>query len=61
MRKDEQIEQYVYPVIQMRLGIWNLSIAAHPLGSIIGKIFRSSIYTRALDDAEVMKNYIVDC
>ena len=45
----------------MRLGIWNLSIAAHPLGSIIGKIFRSSIYTRALDDAEVMKNYIVDC
>ena len=61
LRKDEQIEPYVYPVIQMRLGIWNPSIAAHPLGSIIGKIFRSSIYIRALDDAEVMKNYIIDC
>lgn len=31
------------------------------LGSIISKIFRSSIYTRALDNAEIMKNYAIDC
>ena len=59
LREDKQIEPYVYPAIQMRLGVW--IAGTYPLGSIIGKIFRASIYTRALDDAEVMKNYTIDC
>ena len=34
--------------------------ASKPLGSIIGKMFRASIYKRVLDATEIEKNYAAD-
>ena len=60
LREDSSIATYNYPLKQVLIGIWHSGEASKPLGSIIGKMFRASIYKRVLDATEIKKNYAAD-